>query len=197
MRPRFRYALKLVRLAKLNSYQRGNSHQELELVSSSKAYVCLGIRFHAKSKLHPELQVKKLQHPFIVKFIESWMHQTHTICCIYSYCTKGDLSAYMTKIKVRNCTLLLRSPLSSGQSTTFLPWCVVSSTHRWGLYITTNLLCRRAALPSSLITRQFAFQHLVRSSNGCAHASTITGWHSSVSSNAIVIVPSGGEEEGG
>lgn len=63
---RKKYVLKRIRLARLNEWQRQSSFQEMELVSA-------------------------LSHPFVVPYVDGWVHGGHTINIVYGYCRKGDL----------------------------------------------------------------------------------------------------------
>ena len=47
------------------------------------------------------MQVSSLQHPFIVPYIESWIHHGHTVNIVYGYCEKGDLGTHISKQKAK------------------------------------------------------------------------------------------------
>ncbi|GBF87695.1 hypothetical protein Rsub_00406 [Raphidocelis subcapitata] len=66
------FVLKRIRLAKQTNWQRASTFQEKDLVS-------------------------KLQHPYIVPHIESWITQGHTVNIVYGYCEKGDLATLLAK----------------------------------------------------------------------------------------------------
>ncbi|KIY96566.1 NIMA (never in mitosis a)-related kinase, partial [Monoraphidium neglectum] len=69
---RKQYVLKRVRLAKQTNWQRNSTLQERDMVS-------------------------KLQHPYIVPHVTSWITQGHTVNVVYGYCEKGDLATLMAK----------------------------------------------------------------------------------------------------
>jgi len=69
-----KYVVKKIRLARQSEWQRKSTYQEIKLVSLLKS-------------------------PYIVPYVESWLHHGHTVNIVYGYCEQGDLATTTHKLK--------------------------------------------------------------------------------------------------